>query len=86
MLCLNVKKTHYCVFSPTNSNYKVKCTVKINNEVINQIGKHYMNESVKFLEVNINKHLTWKEHIKVISSNISRAIFAMNIVKNILSH
>ena len=41
-------------------NYKVK-TVKINNAVINQIGKYNKDESVKFVGMPIDKHLTWKE-------------------------
>ena len=85
-LCLNVKKTQYCIFSPKNSNYEVKGSVKINNEVINQIGKYNKDESVKFLGIYIDKHLTWKEHINIISSKISRAIFAINRVKHILPH
>ena len=85
-LCLNVKKTQYCIFSPKNSNYEVKGSVKINNEVINQIGKYNKDESVKFLGISIDKHLTWKEHINIISSKISRAIFEINRVKHILPH
>jgi hypothetical protein len=85
-LCLNVKKTQYCIFSPKNSNYEVKGSVKINNEVINQIGKYNKDECVKFLGIYIDKHLTWKEHINIISSKISRAIFAINRVKHILPH
>ena len=50
-LCLNVKKTQYCVFGPKNSSYEVKGSVKINNEVINQIGKYNKDESVKFLGI-----------------------------------
>ena len=44
-----------------------------------------MNPS-KFLGIYIDKHLTWKEHINIISSKISRAIFAINRVKHILPH
>ena len=80
--CLNVKKTQYCIFSPKNSNYEVKGSVKINNEVINQIGKYNKDESVKFLGIYIDTHLTWKEHINIISSKIYRAIFAINRVKH----
>ena len=57
-LCLNLKKTQYCIFSPKNSNYEVKGSVKINNEVINQIGKYNKDESVKFLGIYIDKHIT----------------------------
>ena len=85
-LCLNVKKTQYCVFSPKNSNYEVIGSVKINNEVINHTGKYNKDELVKFLGIYIDKHLTWKEHVNIISSKISQAIFAINKVKHILPH
>ena len=80
-LRLNIKKTQYCVFSPKNSNYEVKSSVKINNEVISRIGKYNKDESVKFLGIYIDIHLTWKEHINIISSKLCRAI---NRVKHIL--
>ena len=50
--------------------------MKINNENINHIGKDNKEESVKFLGIHIDKHLTWK-NINIISSKISRAIFAI---------
>ena len=46
------------VFSSKNSNCEVKSSVKTNNEVINQIGKYNKDESVKFLGIYIDKHLT----------------------------
>ena len=86
-LCLNVRKTQYCILNPTNSNYEVKSSIKINNnEVINQIGKYNNDESVKFLGIHIDKHFIWKEYIDIISSKIYRAIFAINTVKHILPH
>ena len=74
-------KSHVSIYS----NYEVKGSIKINNEVINQIGKYNKDESVKFLGIHIDKHLTLKEHINVISSKISRAIFAI-IESNISCH
>ena len=45
-------------FGPINSNYEVKGSVKINNKVINQIGKYNKDEFMKFLGIHIDKHLT----------------------------
>ena len=39
-LCLNVNTTQHCVCNPNNSNYELKSSAKINNGVINQIGKY----------------------------------------------
>ena len=39
-----MSKTQYCVFSLKNSNYEVKGSVKIKNEVINQIDKYNKDE------------------------------------------
>ena len=50
-LCLNVKKTQYCDFSPTNINYEAKSSVKINNDILIQIGKFNRYESVTFLGI-----------------------------------
>ena len=83
-LCLNVKKTHFCVFGPVNTN--CKNNIKINNEIITQVGKYKKEESMQFLGLYIDKHLTWKEHINIISSKIARAIFAINRVKHFIPH
>ena len=55
--------------------------MKINNENINHIGKDDKEESIKFLGVHIYKHITWKNHINIISSKISRAMFAIICLK-----
>ena len=83
-LCLNVKKNFLCVFGPVNTNCKANNSIKINNEIINQVAKYKKEESVKFLY--IDKHLPWKEHINIISSKIARAIFAINRMKHIIPH
>ena len=84
-LALNVKKI-VCIFSPPNNKYQVNNCIKINNENVNHIGKDNKDESVKFLRIHIDKHLTWKKHIIIISSKISRAIFAINRLKHVLPH
>ena len=85
-LCLNVNNTNVCVFCPVITNYKANNSTQINNEIINQVGKYKNEESVKFLGLYIDKHLTWKELINIISSKIDRAIFAINRVKQFIPH
>ena len=84
-LALNVKKP-VCLFSPPNNKYQVNNCIKINNENVSQIGKDNKDESVKFLGIHIDKHLTWKKHINIISCKISNAIFAINTLKHFLPH
>ena len=83
-LALNVN--FFCIFSPPNNKYQVNNCIKINNENVNHIGKDNKDESVKFLGIHIDKHLTWKKHITIISSKISKAIFAINRLKYFLPH
>ena len=84
-LSLNVKKIFFCIFSNVNTKSNVN-SIKINNDIINQDGKNNKEESVKFLGLHLDTHLTRKQHINKISSKISRAIFAINKVKQIIPH
>ena len=45
----NVKKTNLCIFSPVSTKSNVNISIKINNDIINQVGKNNKEESVKFL-------------------------------------
>ena len=56
-LRLNANKTQYCVFSNKNSNYEARRSIKVSNEVINQIGKYNGEVSNKFLGIHADKHL-----------------------------
>ena len=71
------QKDNCFVFGPVNTNCKANNSIKINNEIINQVGKYKKEESVKFLGLYIDKHLTWKEHINISSSKIARAILQL---------
>jgi hypothetical protein len=81
-LSLNIAKTHYSIFSPTN--ISVNNTISLNDMHIRRINNSSETKAVKFLGVLIDENLTWKPHINYIKSKISRAIFAINKVKNIL--
>ena len=75
-LSLNVSKTNVMVFNnhPNTSNV----TVCINDTNIEMV---YVNT---FLGVLIDHKLKWKEHIKMITSKLSKTIAIMNRTKYIL--
>ena len=66
-LSLNVKKTHYMVFTNKRSPAST-IKLEINNERIVETCK------TKFLGVIIDDKLTWKEHMNYISGKIARGI------------
>ena len=70
-LSLNVKKTHYMVFSGINSSRSTAThtqNLKIDGEEISEVFK------TKFLSVIIDNKLKWQHHIAYISSKISKGI------------
>ena len=66
-LSLNVKKTHFLIFSNKNSKPD-KVEIFIDDKAINQ------EKSTKFLGVYIDDKLNWKTHIEHISKKVSRGI------------
>ena len=84
-LSLNPTKTKYIVFRPQSK----KCdftgkVVSINGTPLNQIGAKFNDPATKFLGIYMDEHLTWKHHLAHINSKISRALFIIKQVKNIL--
>ena len=48
------------------------------------VGETNEQESIKFLGIYLDKHLTFKQHINFLCSSISKCIFAINRVKHML--
>ena len=48
------------------------------------VGETNEQESIKFLGIYLDKHLTFKQHINFLCSSISKCIFAINRAKHIL--
>ena len=70
------------MFSPSNSRYVIgNIFISLKNGRLKFIGENNTLESVKFLGLYLDKHITWKSHILHIKS-----LFALSRVKNILPH
>ena len=81
-LSLNIKKTNCCIFSPPSKTYTCNKIVSLNNQTITQIGEENKDDAIQFLGIYIDRHLTWKKHINIICSKISKATFVINRVKH----
>ena len=69
-LSLNVKKTHYMVFTKKMVARNV-ITIKINGQAISEVNK------TKFLGVIIDNKINWEDHIKYIAGKVSRGVGMM---------
>ena len=94
-MALHPKKTQFMIFSNKKIN-EVPIIYMDNNSVdqpfsadlctpITYISTDSANPSVKFLGVNFDPKLNFKNHIQTIKSKISKALFAIKQVKNILN-
>ena len=72
-LSLNVQKTHCMLFS--NSVSFLPSNVSLNDSVIQMV------DSTKFLGLNIDNKLSWKEHIMYLSKLLSRNVGVINKLK-----
>ena len=61
-------------------------SVFVTNKSLTQIGEQNKDDAIKFLGIYIDRHLTWKKHINIICSKISKATFVINRVKHFLPH
>ena len=84
-LSLNIEKTSYMVFSAKRlSNVDNEIQLKVNDCRLQRNGHNMTNETNKFLGIHFDETLTWKFHIDKVSRTISKALFALNKVKNFL--
>ena len=80
-LSLNLEKTNFILFCSRRKLANVpRCDISINidNQCISKVT------SAKFLGVHIDEHLTWSEHINVISKKISKNIGIISRVKHLM--
>ena len=74
------------IFSPSNIPDADQHIVKIGNQIIKRIGKNNEKDNIKFLGIALDENLSWKQHISVTCTKISRATYAINRAKNFLTH
>ena len=67
-LTLNVSKSNFVIFYPPQKKIHTNITLYINDEKLEE------KQFTKYLEVFIDKHLTWKQHIHYVNLKISRGI------------
>ena len=76
-LSLNIKKTHFMVF--TSKKHIPKVTVFIDGHCIDE------EISTKFLGIHIDNKLNWKKHIKQVESKVSRGIGIIYRARHVLN-
>ena len=72
-LSLNVSKTNYMVISSRRNNYNFN--ISMNNVPLLKV------RCTKFLGVYIDDKLLWEDHVKYISSHISRGVGILSKLK-----
>ena len=86
-LSLNAKKTKYIVIRPKHKSCDLTDKQLVINDVpLCRIGTGCKETSTKFLGILLDEHITWKQHVSLVNSKISRAIFSINQAKNILPY
>jgi hypothetical protein len=82
-LTLNITKTRYMNFTP-NTNSHFTPTLKLNDNILQQVGKKQPESTLKFLGVTMDQNQTWKPHIETLKAKLSFYTFTLNKIKNIL--
>ena len=82
-LTLNVKKTKFMMFTDKNLDIGTN-TLKIGNQIIEQIGSNCKDKYFKFVGHVLDDKLGWDGHIEHISKKLAGANFAINCSKNFL--
>ena len=77
-LSLNVKKTHYMVFSKRRTR-KTSLKLIIDGESIGEV------QNTKFLGIIIDNKLNWKDHISYIAGKVSRGVGVIIKARNYLN-
>ena len=65
-LSLNLSKTQFIIFKAKNKKNSHNIEIQINKQIIEQVN------NAKFLGLILDKELTWKQHIKLVETKISK--------------
>ena len=84
-LSLNAGKTKYIVLRPRHMKQDLSLhTVHIGDTVIFRIGNDCTEKTTTFLGMHLDENLSWKYHINEVKKKVSRALFSIKQVKQIL--
>ena len=84
-LSLNANKTKFMVVHPTHKQYNLNnLNLYINGNKLTRVGVTENEQSCKFLGINMDEILSWKDHIRCVNSKISRSLFVIKQVKTFL--
>ena len=75
-ICINAEKTKYIIFSYKNTVHLPP--ISIGNSMIER------SDTLKFLGIMVDEHLTFKNHVHYISNKLSRSVGILNKLKFIL--
>ena len=78
-LSLNIKKTHYMIFTPPRNKSNFNLDIKIDNCSIDRVMH------TKFLGVIVDSQLSWKQHVNYIKGKIHKSIGIINRAKHFLN-
>ena len=77
-ICLNVSKTELVLFRSAKKQLEFGLKLKLNGKRL------YPTDSVKYLGVKIDEHLTWKPHIDGISAKLNKANAMLSKIRHFL--
>ena len=77
-LSLNVSKSNFVLFHPKQKKINRTLLLRINNDKIEE------SNCTKYLGVLIDKHLTWKSHINMIRTKLSKALGIIHKLKHVV--
>lgn len=81
-LKLNISKTKYIAFAPTNAGLPKTFE---NIEIINCDDVIVNTREIKYLGVLVDQHLKWQEHVQYINRRLRKSIYKFFTLRNILN-
>lgn len=79
-LSLNIDKSNYVIFHPSQKRISVPINLKINNKSVKQ------KNSVKYLGVMVDKNLNWKEQVNQLCKKVARGIGLISKLRHFVSN
>ena len=84
-LTLNISKTKYMIFKDKSKIVDLASyNLKIDDEVIDRIGKNCHEESFKFVGIHLDESLSWSHHVNHVRNKIAGATYALSKLRNLL--